>query len=347
MSPSPASFRFPNTIPEEAAHPAVQKAIKDTFSALTDIYQAIPHLKSQIDALHAGMTTIVNQGSGGGTVIINGSNFPGLGGLNNQTGNTSYTTTQSDDGILLWLNNASPVAVSLNSALTTPFFLFAFNAGAGTVTFTPTSGTISYLSNLGSASMPLATGLFALIVFDGVNWWAATTAASTGSGAVVQIAKTVLGAPASNFTFSAIPGTYSSLKLVIVGQTTGASNTFICIQVNGDTGANYDVGGIFNNASSAGGFSAAGQTFYSTGAVVPPSSATGRANASTLDFPLYASTAFFKQMVCYQEGWASSFIQSVLCAGDWKSTAAITSMLIFLNSGNFVAGSTAILYGIA
>ena len=42
------------------------------------------------------------------------------------------------------------------------------------MTFTPGSGTISYIGNLGAASMTLATGYLTMIVFDGTNFWAAT-----------------------------------------------------------------------------------------------------------------------------------------------------------------------------
>lgn len=44
------SFRFPNNVPEDAAHPAVRKALDSHTKAITDLQSAIPELKSQIDA---------------------------------------------------------------------------------------------------------------------------------------------------------------------------------------------------------------------------------------------------------------------------------------------------------
>ena len=132
------------------------------FDSSNDHDQAITLLNGKLEDLAATkttntVTTVTN--------TVQSTQFPGLGTDNDQTGNTSYTTQSSDNGILLILNDASPVAVSLNSVVAVPFFLFATNGGAGTVTFTPTSGTIN-----GGASLAFQQNYFAVIVFDGTNW---------------------------------------------------------------------------------------------------------------------------------------------------------------------------------
>jgi hypothetical protein len=91
--------------------------------------------------------------------------FPGLGTTNDQTGATSYITQTGDNGALLILNDAGAVAVSLNSAVAKPYFLFVTNFGAGTATLTPSSGTIN-----GGASYSLPQNYLAVVVFDGTNW---------------------------------------------------------------------------------------------------------------------------------------------------------------------------------
>jgi hypothetical protein len=91
----------------------------------------------------------------------------GLGGVNNQTGNTTYTTQGSDGGIVLIFNDASPVAVTLNVGVPVPWFVFTTNLGAGLVTFTPQSGTIN-----GGATFTLPFNYTSIIAFDGTNWWA-------------------------------------------------------------------------------------------------------------------------------------------------------------------------------
>src|SRR5262252_809237 len=67
-------------------------------------------------------------------------------GFNNQTG-TTYTIAASDDGLVVTLNNASPVAVTLPQAGTLGFEIGrkfgVYNRGAGLVTITPTTSTIN------------------------------------------------------------------------------------------------------------------------------------------------------------------------------------------------------------
>src|SRR6185312_6958729 len=63
-------------------------------------------------------------------------------------------------------------------------------------------------------------------------------------------------------------------------------------------------------------------------------------------FPLYAATAFTKlahvDSVRIDDTTTYSIQQAALF---WNSTAAITSIVFSLSSGNFVAGTTATLYG--
>ncbi len=91
---------------------------------------------------------------------------PGLGGINNQTGNASYITSMTDNGILLILSNAAGTAVTLNSGVTTPYFFFTSNLGStGTATLTPSSGLIN-----GGANFPLLPLHTGWVAFDGANW---------------------------------------------------------------------------------------------------------------------------------------------------------------------------------
>ena len=159
--PNPINVRYPFELKDQP-HEVVQ-AHRFAFQGLVDLNQAIASLKSQIGAVKTGTTTVVS--GGGSSTIINGTNFPGLGGARDLTGLTSYTSLPADNGILLIFNDASPVAVSLDSAMATPYFLFMTNFGAGTATLTPTSGTIN-----GSASFSLPQNYFSMVVFDGSNW---------------------------------------------------------------------------------------------------------------------------------------------------------------------------------
>ena len=161
---NPISFRFPFELRDQ--HPEVVQAFRYHSQGLVDLNQAVKSLRSQIVALKpaTGTTTTVASST---SIVVNSSSFAGLGSLRDETGQTSYTIVGADNGILLVLNDASPVAVSLDSAMVTPYFLFVANFGAGSATLSPTSGTIN-----GAASFTLPQNFLTLVVFGGTNWTA-------------------------------------------------------------------------------------------------------------------------------------------------------------------------------
>jgi hypothetical protein len=135
--------------------------------------QAIKALKGQVAALAtpastAAATTATQVSQTSQTVVVNSAGAA-IGAVNNQTGAASYSTGQTDNGAFIILNSASPVAFTLTSSVSFPWFCIPVNQGTGLVTLTPFSGTIN-----GAASMTLASGYFALVSFDGTNFWAAT-----------------------------------------------------------------------------------------------------------------------------------------------------------------------------
>lgn len=121
------------------------------------------------------MTTVLSGGGGGGGGTVIASNILAV---DNQTGVTSYQTQAGDNGALVVLNDASPIAVTLAGS-TPPYGLFLVNQGTGLVTLTPAApptgtSTISYPGNPAAASMPLLAGYGAIVAFDGSNWFAMT-----------------------------------------------------------------------------------------------------------------------------------------------------------------------------
>ena len=129
--------------------------------------QAIAKIKG------GGTTTVIEGGTGGG----GGGTTTAIGvPVNNQSGQTSYSTLSGENNALIVFSDASPIAVTLNTQ-TPPWSCFIANIGAlgaGTVTLTPFSGTISYAGNPAAASMPVLPTYCALVAFDGTNWWAWT-----------------------------------------------------------------------------------------------------------------------------------------------------------------------------
>ena len=173
-----------------------------------------------------------------------------------------------------------------------------------------------------------------------------------GSGALSVIGENVLAAPAASIDFSSIPGTYRHLLIEFWGRTTEANTgTGLVIHFNGDTAANYDYQRDFGNATTPSATSAAGTATPLAGFVPGASATAGRAGASSILIPAYASTAFNK--VALQVGGS---VQTTATTGflgengfvNWRSTAAITQVTLKLQSGaNFATGTIATLYGLA
>ena len=102
--------------------------------------------------------------------------------VNNQTGNTAYTTLPSDYGAYLLFSDASPVALTLSTSsggIQLPWYCIILNEGVGLVTATPATGTISYPNNISAASMPIAQGQAAVVVYDGTNFYGAIIPVAT------------------------------------------------------------------------------------------------------------------------------------------------------------------------
>jgi hypothetical protein len=144
--------------------------------------------------------------------------------VNLQTG-VSYTIAASDYGQVVRFNNSNPIAVTLPAA-TGSFAVFSVyinSTGTGTVTITPTSGTID-----GTSNFTVTQNQTILVVSDGTNWQVAlrgvTGVSSIGgtsgpynlNGDLAVIA----GTTSTNgpYTAGATTITVTSLKGMSVGQ---------------------------------------------------------------------------------------------------------------------------------
>ena len=147
------------------------------------------------------------------------------------------------------------------------------------------------------------------------------------------IATTTLGSAAATVTFNSFSG-YTDLVLVFEGTSAAAGN--IHIQFNGST-SGYSHTGIYGNGSTAGsGRSTAGANSYLGTITTTRGTVIGQimnySNSTT-----YKTTLSRSSVAGYE-------VQARV--GLWQSTAAITSMYIFCDGGNFQTGSTFTLYGI-
>lgn len=161
------SFRQLFSLPEDT-HPEVVRAIEFAFNGFVNHEQAFAALPAQIasQAKSAASTTVnENVTNNSETTIIQSTNV--IGSVNDQTGNTTYSTAQADYGAFILLNDGSAIAVTLTTgtAITLPWFAIFINSGTGTATLTPATGTIN-----GAGSFTLLGGQVVTVVYDGTNF---------------------------------------------------------------------------------------------------------------------------------------------------------------------------------
>jgi hypothetical protein len=173
-----------------------------------------------------------------------------------------------------------------------------------------------------------------------------------GGGAEVLITETALSGTAASVPFSSIPATYRDLRIVVRGRSdaAGVNNVDLRMQFNGDTGANYDSVFTINNNSNtffngeiiAGTYGYMGQVSAATA----PSGVPGVSEIRVYD---YRGTTWNKewQAHCATKRAASTGnLFNFHTSGQWRSTAAITSLTVLPSAGNFIAGTVVSLYGI-
>jgi hypothetical protein len=170
-----------------------------------------------------------------------------------------------------------------------------------------------------------------------------------GSGALTKIAQTVLSSPTSTITFSAIPGSYATLELIVSGGSASGSNDELVISFNSDGAAHYSFqcmefypsttittldhsGSASYLAISGSGQSGAGINAFADIKIMNYTSASGNNGV--------VSTFAYNNFGIGQAGGS--------CGGSWfGGTAAITSISVKTQSGsNLPSGTTATLYGL-
>jgi len=158
------------------------------------------------------------------------------------------------------------------------------------------------------------------------------------------IATQTLGSAAASVTFSSISGAYTDLVLIANGQAAASQNNFE-MQFNGDTATNYSdtyLSGTGSAASSGRETSKASILIGNNGN--PPASGSSF-NIAIINIMNYANTTTYKTALTRANN-AANGVDAIV--GVWRSTAAITSVTVFIkNSNNLNTGSTFTLYGIA
>jgi hypothetical protein len=127
-----------------------------------------------------------------------------------------------------------------------------------------------------------------------------------------------------------------------------ATSDTLNLQFNGDTGSNYDRQLMSAAATTVSASEALAQTSAAIANCSGNTAPAGASGGGEIVFPSYADTTFNKTATSrytYVTGTATGTVLSRQIGINWRSTAAITS-IVLTASGNFSAGSKFQLYGI-
>lgn len=143
---------------------------------------------------------------------------------------------------------------------------------------------------------------------------------------------------------------YRDLRVVIQGAgSTAATNVNLQMQVNGDTGNNYDSYGFQASQTSIGNLTESLAAAQAVIANIPASTApASQAGAVAIIIPNYATATFLKMwrsQSATRLSTATGDTRTNDAAGNWRSTAAITSLLFKVATGDLAAGTTIRVYG--
>jgi hypothetical protein len=210
---------------------------------------------------------------------------------------------------------------------------------------------------------PPTTGTFQLgdIVVDSqlpVQWFC-TAAGSPGtwvplSGKVLLGSTVVGGGGAASVTFSAIPQNFHNLQLVVSAKSDGATVAgydSASIRLNGITGANYNWNSYYApQGAGVTSVSANATTKMQCAEIWNAHFATAGRGIATIDLPDYSNTIngkSFTSTSTASDGGTAGILQTYSgTLSPTTSTAAITSLQILMDTGNFIVGSVFYLYGI-
>lgn len=149
------------------------------------------------------------------------------------------------------------------------------------------------------------------------------------------IATTTLVSTSAQVDFTSIPSTYTDL--ILISNTIGTA-TFYSLRLNADSTALYSRTRLVGDGTSATSSRQSGQTEI----IIDGLNSTNW-SMSTIQFMNYSNTTTNKT-VLVRTAFPSTDTAAII--GLYRSTAAISSIRLFMNTNSFAVGSTFTLYGI-
>jgi hypothetical protein len=160
----------------------------------------------------------------------------------------------------------------------------------------------------------------------------------TAGNTYVAIAEQTLGSAAASVTFSSISGAYTDLVLIINAASSSAASCRL--RFNGDTATNYSDTRLYGDGTSATSDILTSRDHINCGDF----STTSINSNQVISIQNYSNATTYKTVLTRSNIPASYVFANV---SMWRSTSAITSIVVFPAAGNLVTGSTFSLYGIA
>lgn len=235
----------------------------------------------------------------------------------------SYTLVAADAGTRVTMNSASATTVTVNTGLFAANDVVQItNLGAGVLTITAGTATVSTAGVLTLAQNASGSLYF---TSTGVSIWDGSAAAA--SGGMTSLATGSMTGTA-NLTLSSISGAYQDLVLILKGFAV-ATNSDLAWTINGiTTGYSAISTAISGDAANS---------YWTTGAT----KGTGTGSNIKLIFPNYAIAGLLKVTNIYgtyDSNTAGQYTRYNLM-GMATTTAAITSITISSNVGNWTSGT--------
>lgn len=157
---------------------------------------------------------------------------------------------------------------------------------------------------------------------------------------------TVSGTSTTSISFNSIVSTYTDLVIVAcVGNTGSGAN--MLIRLNSDTGTNYSQTIISGTGSATGSNRYINQSAVYVIEREEMAFASNTYSTSIINLNNYANSATNKTILSRSGTPSAGAAGTDGTVGLWRSTAAITSITLLVNTGAFSNGSTFSLYGIA
>lgn len=144
--------------------------------------------------------------------------------------------------------------------------------------------------------------------------------------------------------FTSIPSTYTHLQIrCIMKNTTSSTNLYATF--NSDSGANYSWHALYGQGSTVAAYNGTSTAYFYPGRY-PTSTVASAFGGTVIDILDYKDTNKYKT-VRSLSGWDTNGSGEIwFASGNWRNTAAVSTITLNTDAGNWATNTTFALYGI-